>query len=673
MKAIIVANINAHLEESRSRDEVLIGLVSSLLATKGSDVVVRYVTSVQHLERTFQETEPLLLITNFPPDSTYEGCCQPALRPSFGTVVYSFPADSYYRTKEELAAILRQVSPVRVVVITGAPRNTLTDEDILSVSDSGTVYIVRKPDLFNAPEGYDRAHTAFVLSEVARAIAPPSDLPERENWYRTQAAWQKEQLGQARILILCRSEKIGEAVARGLAMSFSEVPCPLVFLICASIEGAHKHLLDGQIEIVLSVFDIEHWAPIHDAVQVGSDFVVSLALVDAKDARTSLPARTVEITTDPTRRIDAQHLASTIFDGLRQVRSRIQQAGGLSDLQKCFLMHLASGDASALARALRVLTAHHRTVLNTLSRKRGQLKLFLPVGNAQDLGALMCKAALIADLTVFTQLPPTQSRTLHGQSVQIMPLWDMNGVQYGSMIHREMGAVIQRYAPLFASGRVFFYPSQTVIAVDHEHADELMPGSALSSTEPSVRVWQEEALFDQHISAHNIAGEHTVIAEYRRISKIGKAVAALEIPYITNVPADLLDKLLRDNQASLSEFRILTKRLIEDLIESQSDIEGGSILKRFRRELEDGVTKLRENISTSKISAIQQAGGAIITTTFTLAAVSFSSLPAITTRLVGGGGGLVTMGVQYLSYLRDMRKLKSSPYHIVWQLQRNAP
>src|SRR5664279_2366404 len=76
-------------------------------------------------------------------------------------------------------------------------------------------------------------------SEVARAITP-STGPEQDNWYRTQAAWQGEQLGQARILVLCRSENIGQAVARGLAMTFSEIPCPLVFLTCDSIERAHR-------------------------------------------------------------------------------------------------------------------------------------------------------------------------------------------------------------------------------------------------------------------------------------------------------------------------------------------------------------------------------------------------------------------------------------------------
>ena len=671
MQAIILADINAHAEESRPRDEALADVVSLFLAAKGSDAVVRYVTSMQQLERAFQETEPLLLVTNFPPDSTYDSGRHPELRPSFGTVVHFFPADSYYRTMKELASILSQVSSVRVIVITGAPRNALTDEQILSASGSGGVYIVRKQDLFNAPEGYDKAYTALVVSEVARTIAPKRTGPE-EDWRRTQAAWQREQVGQSRILVLCRSETIGEAVARGLAMSFSEVPSPLVFVTCDSIEGAHKHLLDGQIEIVLSVFDTQYWAPIHDAVHAESDFLVSVAVADARDGPVSLPPPTLVIVTDPTRRIDVQRLASTIFRGLHQTRSRIQQPGGLADLQKHFLRHLDCGDFNALARALRALTAHHRTVLNTLAREENQLKLFLPVGNARDLGALIRKAVFIADLTVFTQLPPTQSRSLHGQTVQVMPLWDLNGVQYGSLIHSDIGVIIRQYAPLFASDRAFFYPSPTVIPVDREHADELMPGSdALFNAEPSVRVWQERALYDQHISADKIAGDHAVIAEYRRISKIGKAVAALEIPYVSNVSADVLDKLLRDNGESLSAFRIQTKRVIDDLIESQSDIESGSIVKRFRRELEDGARELRDRISTARTSAvIQHAGGAILTTVSTLTAVSLLDLPTVAAKLVGGGLG--SMAIQYLSYLLQMRAMKRSPYHIVWQLQRKA-
>jgi len=672
MKAIIFADINAHLEESRTRDEATVGSVSSLLAAKGSDVIVRYVTSMQQLATALQETEVLLLITNFPPDSTYDRRWEPELRPSFGTLVHSFPADSYYRTKKELAGIFCRVSQIRVVVITGAPRNTLTDEEILSVASLGTVYVVRKPDLFKAPEGYDKAHTALVLSEVARVIAPKS--PEQENWYRTQAAWQREQLGQARILILCRSEDVGEAVARGLAMSFNEIPCPLVFSTCDSIIGAHRHVLAGQIEIVLSVFDTQYWAPINDAIHAENHPCVSLALVDATEARAGLPQHTLEIVTDPTRRIDAQHLATTIFRGLHEARSRLQKSGGLSYLQNRFLRDVASDDPGALARALRGLTAHHRTVLNALSRQKDQLKLFLPVANAGDLSALIGKAVLLADLTVFTQLPPTQSRTLHGQDVQIVPLWDMNGVQYCSMIHNEMTTVIRECAPLFASTRAIFYPSPTIMTVDREHADELLPESgALPYTDPSVRIWQERALYDQHISADKILGDHAVIAEYRRISKIGKAIAALEIPYVTGVPADFLDRLLCDNQGSLLTFRSRTKRVIDDLIESQSDIESGAILKRFKRDLEDGVRELRGRIATAKTSVlIQQAGGAIVTAISTLAAVSLLDLSTIAAKLVGGGG-LGSMAVQYLSYLAQMRAIRGSPYHIVWQLQRKAP
>src|SRR5205823_2678284 len=141
------------------------------------------------------------------------------------------------------------------------------------------------------------------------------------------------------------------------------------------------------------------------------------------------------------------------------------------------------------------------------------------------------------------------------------------------------------------------------------------------------------------------------------------AVARLEIPHIINVPPDFIDKLLGDNADSVSAFRIRTKRLIDDLIESQSDVESDSILKRFRRELEDGVRELRSRISATRTSAIvQQAGGAIVTAISTLAAVSLLDLPTVAARLVGGGG-LGSMGVQYLNYLLQMRAVKKSPYH----------
>jgi hypothetical protein len=147
----------------------------------------------------------------------------------------------------------------------------------------------------------------------------------------------------------------------------------------------------------------------------------------------------------------------------------------------------------------------------------------------------------------------------------------------------------------------------------------------------------------------------------------------LEIPYVAHAPAEFIDKLLRDNGESLSAFRVRTKRVINDLIESESDLESSKVLKRFRRELEDGVKELKSRMSTARTAAlVQQAGGAIVTAVSTLAAVSLLDLPTVAAKLVGGGG-LGSMGVQYLNYLLQMKSIKKSPYHIIWQLHRKTP
>jgi hypothetical protein len=333
MKAIILANINASLEDSRTRDAALVDAISTVLKAKGSDAAVRYVTSMRQLEYELLETQVILLVTNFPPDSTYHNPNDHNQSIYFGTAVHSFPADAYGRTKDEMSAILGRCSPARLVVITGAPRNRLTDEEILSVSCSPT-YVLRKADLFKSPDGYDVAYISFVMSEVSRAFT--LTRPEQAQWHRTQAAWQNEQVGKARILILSRSGQVGQAVARGLLLSFNEIPCPLSFLFCQSINEAHDRLLDGQFEIVLSLFDAKHWLPIHDAVDTNSVFGVSVAVIDATPFKFVFPPRTLVVTTDRTRQIDAQHLAKTIFAGLHQVRLHIQEPHGLAELQKAF-------------------------------------------------------------------------------------------------------------------------------------------------------------------------------------------------------------------------------------------------------------------------------------------------------------------------------------------------
>jgi hypothetical protein len=242
------------------------------------------------------------------------------------------------------------------------------------------------------------------------------------------------------------------------------------------------------------------------------------------------------------------------------------------------------------------------------------------------------------------------------------------------MIQANVADVIRRYGRLFADGRALFYPSPTLIGVTSRNVDELMPEakSALSAR-PDLPIWRECRAFEQYISADKISSSHVVIDEYRQIANIGKAVASIEIPYICNVSPELFDQLLQDNQESLSKFRARTKRVIDDLVDSQSDLDSERIRKRFRRDVDDGVKELDSKLQVLRQStALQQAGGLILTTVSTLAAISVVDIPAAAAKLLGSGG-LGSMAFQYASYLLQLKALRRSPYHIVWQFRRNDP
>jgi len=493
---------------------------------------------------------------------------------------------------------------------------------------------------------------------------------QSEEWRSIQTEFAQEQFGAIRVLLLSRSTHRAESICRGLAAAFADISCPLTFTTATTVEEAHILLLRGQIEIVLSVFEDDYWHPILDAVASESCLVAPVCVISAFADIPRLSDRATVIRADSSNRVDARRLAIDLLSTIRAIRLQIAGPGGISFLQKEFLEQLQSTDCDALGRGLRILTAHHRSFLRALSRENNNLNLFIPIGMANELSALLPKALFICDRVVFTQLPVAHSPSLEGELVEVLPLWDLIGAQCGSTIQTAIAGVIRSYAPMFADGRVVFYPSPTMIRVTAANADELAPETkGLIETKPHLSVWQESSAFDQYISADKINAGHVVLADYRPMAEIGRAIAEIEIPYIANVPAHLLGDLLRDNRESLLAFRGRTRKVIDDLIESGSDVESARIRKRFVRELEDGAKELGDKIRLLRNStAIQSAGGAIVTAISTLAAVSVLDIPTIAAKLLGGGG-LSSMALQYITYLMQLKAHRNSPFHVIWRLQ----
>jgi hypothetical protein len=156
MDAIVFANINARTEQATGEDEAAVESVREFLRRQHLSATVRYVRTIDELAAELTSNNPVALITNFPPNSTYDSAHRPVLQRGPGGMVYASEADSYSTTKEALKGILCNQQNLRTLVVTGAPRNELTDEEIVDTAGRWAIRVVRKGELFTHPHGYPR-------------------------------------------------------------------------------------------------------------------------------------------------------------------------------------------------------------------------------------------------------------------------------------------------------------------------------------------------------------------------------------------------------------------------------------------------------------------------------------------------------------------------------------
>ena len=314
-----------------------------------------------------------------------------------------------------------------------------------------------------------------------------------------------------------------------------------------------------------------------------------------------------------------------------------------------------------------MFTAYHKSVLRALSPANDELNLFIPVSTAKQFRSVLRTVPFLCDRAVFTQLPTSESQSLESHLVQIIPLWHFGGVQFGSLLHKDIAKVIREYDFLFIDGGVSFYPSPTMVHVPPDSSDRLL--SPWADRSPSVPIWQESRLFQQYISADKINANHMVLSNYKTLAAIGREVGKIEIPYLANLNSEMLHNVLKDNRQSLVAFRRRTRTLIEDLVGSGSDLEDVRIRRRFARDLEDGVRELEGKVrSLKKTAAIKNAGVVLVTAVATLNAVSAIDISAVASKLIGSGG-LSAVAFEYINYLLQLRDQRRSPFHIVWQLK----
>jgi hypothetical protein len=145
----------------------------------------------------------------------------------------------------------------------------------------------------------------------------------------------------------------------------------------------------------------------------------------------------------------------------------------------------------------------------------------------------------------------------------------------------------------------------------------------------------------------------------------------LAIPYLEDVPLPLLAEILADEGESLRAFRRHVDRAVEDIGRSADPAEIERQVLRIRRDLfEDELDRVKQTCERlTRMRALARIGAYVGTTALSLAAVVGLSPPSI----ICGATGLATATIAELyRNFEEVRNVRRSPMHFVWQLARAA-
>jgi hypothetical protein len=145
----------------------------------------------------------------------------------------------------------------------------------------------------------------------------------------------------------------------------------------------------------------------------------------------------------------------------------------------------------------------------------------------------------------------------------------------------------------------------------------------------------------------------------------------LAIPYLEDVPLPLLAEILADEDESLRAFRRHVDRALEDIARSADPAEIERQVLRIRRDLfEDELDRVKQTCERlTRMRALARIGAYVGTAALSLAAVVGLSPPSI----ICGATGLATATIAELyRNFEEVRNVRRSPMHFVWQLARAA-
>lgn len=142
----------------------------------------------------------------------------------------------------------------------------------------------------------------------------------------------------------------------------------------------------------------------------------------------------------------------------------------------------------------------------------------------------------------------------------------------------------------------------------------------------------------------------------------------LKIPYLENVPLQLLARILEEEQESIRAFRLALDRALEDIEDSADPSEAARVLRRLKREvIDDELEKVHQVCDrVCRMNSLTKVGAFVATGALSIAGILGLDPPSI---VIGGAGvATATVAEMYRSH-EEKRAIRRSPMHFAWRLE----
>lgn len=677
MALVIYNNANPHDASARSLDQVIAEGLKQSLRSADPEHHVTYSTSFEEARRFCEANtgSALLLLTNLPPDSTYNPGFNVRSRTFRGHVITSVEADSYGISLEHLRNLVAEFPNLTVVVVTGAPAQVLPDHVVFSLGPSSRIRLKRKRDLMQPNQDWHQAYFDYLCSIAKRVLSSSASAMERDRSASSASSLKQRFAGAIRVLVLSDRERLkdpstghylaeytvlGSPESYGAPMvltvvaqnHFEGFPAPFSFFCAHSLEEAQGAQLEWPFELVLGVRRCSYWRDFVDNLR--PRFGVVWILGEADDEG-QVPFSSIVLRPGNDSIVPYESVFNALLARVKQGGSSIADARAV---QRRFIEHISAGE---LAHGLRGLALELPSVMETFGRDAEGDCLFLPVASAAEMRGLVPQVVFMARRTVFTYLPLFESVRYEGVPHAAVPLWEVGETELGTFFETEIIRVILEYSDLFAEGSVCFLPAPSLTWV--ARADLQGP---LSEADFPVMELNDHAA--NYINADAVSGWHATHAVHKPLSTLGTEVASINFPYVHGVDGASLASIVRDYGPSVAQLRQVSRRRLRDLLETQSEDERVRLRRDFKEDIENSMYDVSSQMDHLRRSTVFEQGGAALLTSIAALAMVGNVVPQEVSTLLGSAG-LGAMGLQYLGYLRQRAALRKSAASVLWKLR----